>query len=999
MTGRTLGQHLCVLTAAAAFSMAPAAAQTTIDDFSDAGANTIIPPGLTRTTVGSTSGTDSGLSGVIGGTRTLTVDMTAAGGATPNVTAGVSPSFQILSYASSVFGDGAVTLFYDGNGSGLAADLSLGTGIEVQIASDASAVPYTVTLTLSDGLIMETDVQAGLMSGLALVQFDYADFPTVDLTAIDSIEVAIDTSLAGDFETAGPGIVTFGEPVCGNGVVEPLIGEVCDDGNAFGGDGCENDCTLSAACTFSHGGSPTERFVGVCGAPTFADIQSAVTASSPGDIVTVCPGTYFENVVVDEEVTIRSASGAATTTINAAGPGIIFDVQRSGVTIEDLTLVAGSAAAVISADEICSLGEGPCIDPGFGSNLTIRDNVIRDGTNGINWTAAMVNCLTVDGNTVTDVTSHPVRIHNTIGDPSILVSILGNTVTGAVTNPAVNLSGHGELFVVGQNTIEDNVDGLRLASITASSTTPTVVENGIGNNTGNGIIVDAGAAGVRIVQNNIEGNGTGLLNNAPEAVLDATLNWWGSQTGPLHVTERPAGMGDEVIDTSGLDTTFVEFLCAPAPGGFPSIGGECNDAEPEEEITFIAIGNSPDVSPSGRYISFVSAEDISGDDRITIDNTDGSSEAFLFNRRPLRQTGAICLGGTNPGGPCTRQRDCPEDLNADPIVTEGACILISQISNDPSGAGMTFDPRVNRRGDVSFATDVDLTGTNGDGSLEVVLWSHRDFRRNEPPDPNASISDVSIGANVEDSQAPDLDRRARRIPFESLADLTGQNADGNSEIFVFDERKGTYAQVTDSTTGENRRPSTHTGRQFMFDSDADLTGQNADGNREIFFARFRRTGWTIEQITDTTAPVENLMGTLGKRGKIVAFSSNGDFTGQNADGNREIFVWDRGDYEQITNSTAGENVAPAVNTRGRFIAFESTNDADGTGSTVFNRRIFLYDRKKGTTRLVSRSFFGENSKPRISAGRFVVWQSTADLTGSNPGGETVIYLYDRRKDN
>jgi hypothetical protein len=585
--------------------------------------------------------------------------------------------------------------------------------------------------------------------------------------------------------------------------------------------------------------------VGLCGLPSFATIQLAITAAGPGDVVTICPGTYFENVVVDEEVTIRSASGAASTTINQGLLGsVIFDVRRSGVTIEDLTLVAGTAAAVISADAICGLGEGACADPGFGSNLTIRDNVIRDGAAGINWSAAKVDCLDIRDNSITDVTSAPLRARNTVGDPSVLVTVVGNAVSGATTDEAMNLSGHGPGFLVAQNTVEGNGgDGILVADIAPSAPPALIAENQVLDNAGNGIVIEAGAASVRVIQNNIVGNGVGLANSAPESAVDATLNWWGSQTGPFHAADRPAGLGDEVLEVGGgLDTLFIEFLCAPAPAGFPSIGGECNDAEPDEEVLFVAVGHSPDVSSSGRFISFVSGEDLNGDERVTIDNTDASEEAFLLNRKPNRRAGAFCLGGANPGAPCSRQRDCPEDLNADPIVTEGACVLITQISHDPSGAGITQDPRVNRRGEIVFATDADLLGDNGDNSLEAVRWSRRTFRREEPANPNDAVFPVSDGASPFDSTEPQVDRSARRLPFVSEADLTGQNADGNAEIFVFDSRLGQYMQVTDSTVVDNRRPSTQTGRQVAFDSEADYTGRTATATAR---SSWRRSGAVV----------------------------------------------------------------------------------------------------------------------------------------------------------
>jgi hypothetical protein len=72
---------------------------------------------------------------------------------------------------------------------------------------------------------------------------------------------------------------------------------------------------------------------------------------------------------------------------------------------------------------------------------------------------------------------------------------------------------------------------------------------------------------------------------------------------------------------------------------------------------------------------------------------------------------------------------------------------------------------------------------------------------------------------------------------------------------------------------------------------------------------------------------------------------------------------------------------------------------EDTGALLGNRRVHLHDRSFGTTLPISRSAFGENVLPRISRGRFVVWQSTANLTGSNPTGEDVIYLFNRRKDN
>ena len=155
-----------------------------------------------------------------------------------------------------------------------------------------------------------------------------------------------------------------------------------------------------------------------------------------------------------------------------------------------------------------------------------------------------------------------------------------------------------------------------------------------------------------------------------------------------------------------------------------------------------------------------------------------------------------------------------------------------------------------------------------------------------------------------------------------------------------------------------------------------------------------------------TAPVRGDISPSGVRispdGARVVFTSNGDLVpGENTDHNREIFVFDKGVLSQLTHSTgAVESVNPHINSFGRFVVFESTAQLvmpDDDQAT--NRRVYLADRKRGTILRLSRSRFGDNFVPRVSKGRFVVWESTANLTGENPSGDRVIYLFDRRRDD
>ncbi|MGH7785449.1 MAG: NosD domain-containing protein [Candidatus Binatia bacterium] len=986
-------RRAAVWTAVAMLAVAggPVAAQTVIDDFSDAGLNTADPPGVTRTTLGTTTVVDSGLSGVLGGARQLTVQATAVGGGSPEVRGGVITMAERLVYSSTVLANGRVALLYDGNGAGLNANLAPGDGITFDLVGDASFVPCAVTVRISDGVITESSTQNVVVSGATSVQFLYSSFPTVDLSAVFSVEVDVDPNQAGDLEL-GPRIETFGEPFCGNGEVD--MGEVCDDANAFAGDGCEPDCTLSAACTFAPAGPPTERFVGGCGAPSFGSVQAAISASSSGDIVSVCPGTYNESVLIDQEVTLRSTGGAAVTTI--ASPGVALDVRRSGVRIEDLT-VEGTTAA-IRADQICGLGLASCAAPGRGSNLTITGNVVQNSALGVGW-QRKIDCASITANTMTANAAH-IDLDQQEGAAAIFVTIESNTITGGGGSGAsVNLQGLGANASLALNTIENSAAaGVVLANLQPGTQ---CLENNIRDSVTDGLVIKPGAAGVRVLQNNIEGNAIGLANEAPEGTVDATLNWWGSQSGPLHTIDFPTGTGDQIVERfGGLDTLFIEFLCAPAPAGFPSVLAMCDDGGGGQEVEFLTFGRAPDISPNGRYISFASDKDLNGDIRLSVANADGSDEAFLLNRKPNGKDNSFCLGGVSPGAACNKQSDCPADLNQDPIITDGACVLITQLTHDPSGNNEVLTPRATQGGTIFLTSDADLVGQNADLSKEVVRWSARDFRRQSPNDPNVVVDAISNGAAGIDSQEPAPSRNGRYVLMESIGNPTGQNADGNSEIFYFDINRNTWMQVTNTVAPvQNHRPSTQSGRQVHFDSDGDLTGGNADGNREVFYGELRGQTWVITQLTTSGPGIDNRAGQLAKRGRIFTFSSNANYLGQNADGNSEIFVIDRGVLSQITQSTAGENVHPHMNPRGRFVTFESTSNLESGANAVINRRVFLYDRKLSNLIVVSRSFFGNNFVPRLSNGRFVVWESTANLTGQNPLNERVIYAFDRRKDD
>src|SRR5262249_4515410 len=127
------------------------------------------------------------------------------------------------------------------------------------------------------------------------------------------------------------------------------------------------------------------------------------------------------------------------------------------------------------------------------------------------------------------------------------------------------------------------------------------------------------------------------------------------------------------------------------------------------------------------------------------------------------------------------------------------------------------------------------------------------------------------------------------------------------------------------------------------DNNPRTTYDNQDGNREVFVAKLRHSGPVITQITNTVAPAQNFSGSIDVTGKLVIFSSTADLVpGENPDNNSEVFSAFRGTIKQLTKSSSGENVNPVANSTGRFVVFESTADLKADGAT--NRRVFFMDR-------------------------------------------------------
>jgi Tol biopolymer transport system component len=242
--------------------------------------------------------------------------------------------------------------------------------------------------------------------------------------------------------------------------------------------------------------------------------------------------------------------------------------------------------------------------------------------------------------------------------------------------------------------------------------------------------------------------------------------------------------------------------------------------------------------------------------------------------------------------------------------------------------------------------------------------------------------------------------------------LAGNNAEGNVELFRINlDPAPSITQLTDTPGGiaesiwDVSVDVSYDGQEVVFTSNRDLTGYdfNPEGNPEIF----RLANDIVEQITrNTPAGVVSRSPRIG--GDLpgyIAFVSNADLIGENPDGNYEVFLEQENfGLKQITHSIGGDedpfgaaNDQVDISDDGSFIIFSSNRDhvpADGTapGNADGNRELFLarvnlreYDSPIDITQLTDTVSSGSagalgNQYPRISADATVIaFNSHVDL--------------------
>lgn len=297
---------------------------------------------------------------------------------------------------------------------------------------------------------------------------------------------------------------------------------------------------------------------------------------------------------------------------------------------------------------------------------------------------------------------------------------------------------------------------------------------------------------------------------------------------------------------------------------------------------------------------------------------------------------------------------------------------------------------------VAFESQApNLVGVDANGARDVFVHDRRSGEtRLASAAPDGTPGDAASGE-------PALAATAPLIGFSSRAsNLVPAAVDGRVlHVYVRDLDSGAVELVSvrpdgAPAGGDSFAPSlSGDGRLVAFASRAaDLVPGDRNGEADVFL-RDRATGLTRRVGTAAgTGEPDGPSGrpALSRDGRFVAFESRAaNLVPGDANGAGDVFVWavETGRVERVSVGASGEAVGesglPALSADGRFVAFQSRAPDLVPGDVNRMLDVFVRDRRRGETELVSvsrggRPGNGESGRPALSAdGRFVTFESRA----------------------
>jgi Tol biopolymer transport system component len=338
----------------------------------------------------------------------------------------------------------------------------------------------------------------------------------------------------------------------------------------------------------------------------------------------------------------------------------------------------------------------------------------------------------------------------------------------------------------------------------------------------------------------------------------------------------------------------------------------------------------------------------------------------------------------------------------------------TRVSVGPAGAVPNSDsafPSISANGRfvafASIASNLVPGDTNHRGDIFV-----RDRKRGTTT--RVSVNSAGEEANDGSIWLPAISDNGRVVAFFSRStNLVPNDHNGIADFFVRDLKRGETTRVSVSSAEEEqtRGPGaeelgivpaiSHNGRFVAFFSASTNLVPNDHNDTDDIFVRDRKRGETTRVSVSSTGEEGNgsslFYPSISANGRFIAFTSYAsNLVPGDANRREDVFVRDR--KRGVTTRVRENNGSgglysgiPSISDNGRFVAFESPASDLVKGDRNGHVDVFLRDRKRGRTTLLSVSSEGEqgndeSSFPAISAhnGRFVAFSSLAsNLVGGD----------------
>jgi parallel beta-helix repeat protein len=321
------------------------------------------------------------------------------------------------------------------------------------------------------------------------------------------------------------------------------------------------------------------------GQPAFTTIQRAVIAARPGDTINVGPGTYHENVVINESLALLGAE---------AGVNPITGLRTNPAkesTIDGSIQINSATNVAVDGFSLNDPGSVPLADNQDVANLLTNNIILPGANNGIVVTQGQL--VTVSDNEVKDPVLDGIFVNRFPATPTF-DSILGNEVFGA------GLDGIDVNFAAGLAVRNNNVFGSGVFGVDIEQSTGVQASNNLltGNAAGALFFESTGS----IEQNTVEFNRTdGLDIEGDKGDFIGTNTTSNNGTSGRGDGILLLNVSNEALETNKVTHNHTDGIAVFGTSTGLKVGG--NDAEDNG-------GNG--ISLNGTTSSFVTANTANG---------------------------------------------------------------------------------------------------------------------------------------------------------------------------------------------------------------------------------------------------------------------------------------------------------------------------------------------------------------------------------------------------